>query len=216
MSIGEEDIVGVGGELDPGSLLEAYRTGVFPYPVDEPPVIVWLCPRERAILDFRLLHIPRSLARAHRQSSLRHTINAAFDQVIDACASVPRPDQEGTWITDEMKAAYRALHRLGYAHSFESWRGDELVGGLYGVETHGVFSAESMFHLVPNASKLALLHLVDHLTARGIDWIDIHVMSPHMEALGATVLSRAAFLARVDRTHDRDLHLFDGALSPTT
>jgi leucyl/phenylalanyl-tRNA--protein transferase len=207
MSTTSDDIVALGGNLEPETLREAYRNGIFPWPADDLPLL-WFCPRERAILEFDRLHVGRSLARARRQTSLAFTIDAAFPQVIARCAAEPRPGQDGTWITDEMIAAYVRLHGLGIAHSVEAWRGDVLVGGLYGVDTDGAFAAESMFYHEPYASRLALLHLVDHLRAQGGSWIDIQVMTPHMERLGAHNVSRRRFLDLLRRTRARGLTLF--------
>jgi len=205
--IQQDDIVAVGGALEPSTLLRAYRQGVFPWPVEGLP-LVWFCPRERAILELDAVHVPRRLARTRRRTALGFTVDAAFAAVIRACAEVPRPDQERTWITPEVMTAYTRLHELGAAHSVEAWRGDTLVGGIYGVDADGAFAAESMFHREPNASKLALLHLLEHLAARGLDWIDIQVMTPHLERLGARPLPRAAFLARLAHTRARGLRLF--------
>jgi leucyl/phenylalanyl-tRNA--protein transferase len=207
MSTSSDDIVALGGNLEPGTLREAYRNGVFPWPADDLPLL-WFCPRERAILEFARLHVGRSLARARRQSPLVFTIDAAFETVIARCAAEPRPGQDGTWITDEMIQAYVRLHTLGIAHSVEAWRGERLVGGLYGVDTDGAFAAESMFYHEPYASHLALLYLIDHLHAHGGAWIDIQVMTPHMERLGAHNLSRREFLALLRRTRARGLTLF--------
>ena len=211
MSTSSDDIVALGGNLEPETLREAYRNGVFPWPADDLPLL-WFCPRERAILEFARLHVGRSLARARRQSALTFTIDGAFEQVIAQCADEPRPGQDGTWITDEMIDAYVRLHRLGGAHSVEAWRGERLVGGLYGVETDGAFAAESMFYHEPYASRLALLHLIDHLRARGGAWIDIQVMTPHMDRLGAHTVSRREFLDLLRRTHARGLSLFPRSL----
>jgi leucyl/phenylalanyl-tRNA--protein transferase len=208
MSTTSDDIVALGGNLEPTTLREAYRNGVFPWPADDLPLL-WFCPRERAILEFDRLHVGRSLARARRQSRFTFTIDAAFEQVIATCASEPRPGQDGTWITDEMLTAYVRLHRLGIAHSVEAWLDARLVGGLYGVDTDGAFSAESMFYHEPYASRLALLHLIDHLRARGLDWIDIQVMTPHMARMGARNIPRREFLALLRRTRARGLTLFD-------
>jgi leucyl/phenylalanyl-tRNA--protein transferase len=207
MSIHRDDIVGVGGRLDSETLLRAYRRGIFPWPVEGLPLL-WFCPRERAILEFSRMHVGRSLARARRQSALRFTVDAAFDAVIRACAATPRPGQDGTWITDEIESAYTRLHALGVAHSVEAWRGGALVAGVYGVAIDGAFAAESMFHREPNASKLALLHLVERLAAAGLDWMDIQVMTPHLERLGAHVVPRTQFLQRLARTRARNLSLF--------
>jgi leucyl/phenylalanyl-tRNA--protein transferase len=207
MSIQQDDIVGVGGSLDPETLLRAYRRGIFPWPVDGLPLL-WFCPRERAILEFSRLHVGRSLARARRRGTLRFSVDEAFDAVIRACADTPRPGQDGTWITEEIVAAYTRLHDLGIAHSAEAWRGGDLVAGIYGVAVDGAFAAESMFHRESDASKLVLLHLVEHLAAAGLDWIDIQVMTPHLERLGAHVVSRGQFLGRLARTRSRGLRLF--------
>jgi leucyl/phenylalanyl-tRNA--protein transferase len=207
MSTSSDDIVALGGNLEPTTLREAYRNGVFPWPAEDLPLL-WFCPRERAILEYGHLHVGRSLARARRQSDFTFTLDAAFDQVIVNCASEPRPGQDGTWITDDMIEAYVRLHDLGIAHSVEAWRDGRLVGGLYGVDTDGAFSAESMYYHEPCASKLALLHLLDHLAARGLEWIDIQVMTPHMQRLGARNIPRREFLALLRRTRARGLALF--------
>ncbi|MBK9264397.1 MAG: leucyl/phenylalanyl-tRNA--protein transferase [Polyangiaceae bacterium] len=209
MTIDIDDIVGVGGELDPHVLVEAYRRGVFPWPIDGLSVLPWFCPRERAILDFKLIHVPRSLRRALRQTSFVCTVDTQFDRIIDLCGEVPRPGQDGTWITPELLMAYKELHRMGYAHSVEVWNVEKrLVGGIYGVCVDGVFSAESMFHLEPNASKVALFHLVSLLEKAGCEWMDIQVMTPHMEALGAITLSRKRFLDKLAKARARGLKPF--------
>ncbi len=207
MSITQDDIVAVGGDLEPATLLAAYRRGVFPWPVEGLPLL-WFCPRERALLDFRDLHLGRSLARARRRTTLRFTLDAAFAHVIEACASTPRPDQDGTWITPAMRAAYLRLHLAGAAHSVEAWQGETLVAGVYGVDADGAFAAESMFHRETDASKLALLHLIDHLGRRGLDWLDVQVMTPHLARLGARAIPRPTFLARLAGTRARGLRLF--------
>ncbi len=205
---GNADVVGLGGPLTPETLLHAYQQGIFPWPVSGYPLL-WFCPTRRAVLDFDHLHIPRRLARLRRCSGLTFTIDDAFDRVIAACRQSPRPGQDGTWITLPMLHTYRAFHTLGHAHSVEAW--DEkgtLVGGLYGVSVGGVFSGESMFHHAPNASKLALLHLIDHLQTRGLLWMDIQVMTPHMAVLGAHEIPRDEFLDRLDAEQRRGLILF--------
>lgn len=199
----------MGGDLHPESLILAYREGIFPWPVDGLPLL-WFSPPERGVLDFRAVHVPRSLARARRQSALRFTIDRAFPEVIRACARAPRPDQAGTWITAAIEAAYVRLHNLGMAHSAEAWDRSELVAGVYGVDVDGAFAAESMFYTQPNASKLALLFLIDHLHSRGLDWLDIQVLTPHLKRLGARTIPRDAFLERLQATRARGLVLFDG------
>jgi len=202
-----EGIVAIGGDLHPDSLVTAYRQGIFPWPVENLPLL-WFCPPERAVVDFARLHMPRSLARARRANSLRFTIDAAFAEVIDACATSPRPGQDGTWITPAVIDAYNRLHALGIAHSVEAWEGDTLVGGVYGVDVEGAFAAESMFYRRSNASKLCILKLIDHLRSRGLEWMDVQTMTPHMQRLGARLIDRESFLVRLADTRARGLHLF--------
>jgi len=207
VSIGQDDVVAVGGTLDPATLLLAYRRGIFPWPVEGLPML-WFCPRMRAILEVERLHVARRLARTRRTTALRFTIDGAFDAVIRACAETPRPGQDSTWITAEIIEAYGRLHRLGAAHSVEAWREGTLVGGVYGVDVDGAFAAESMFRRETDASKLALLHLLDHLDGHGLGWIDVQVMTPHLERLGARAVPRGEFLDRLARTRARGVRLF--------
>ena len=203
-----EGIVALGGDLQPENVLEAYRRGIFPWPIEGWP-LTWFCPQERAILEFSDLHIPRRLLRERRRTALRFTIDADFRRVIRACASITRNGESGTWITPAVIRSYTELHRRGYVHSVEAWEDDALVGGLYGVDADGAFAGESMFYLRPNASRLALLHLIEHLCARGLDWMDIQMMTPHMEAFGAKLVSRDRFLEKLAQTRSRRLKLFE-------
>src|ERR1044072_2370987 len=202
-----DGIVAVGGRPEPELLEEAYARGIFPWPVDDYPLL-WFSPPERGVLFFQELHVPRSLARERRRTRLTFTIDRAFDRVISACAEVERAHESGTWIKSWMIRGYCEFHRRGRAHSVEAWEEGDLVGGLYGVDAGGAFAGESMFHLRPNASKLALLHLIEHLRARGLEWLDIQVMTPHMEALGARLIPREEFLQLLARTQARGLRLF--------
>ena len=202
-----EGILAVGGELSPAYLLEAYQNGIFPWPIEGYP-LTWFCPEERAILEFADIHIPRSLARERKRSRLRFTIDENFKGVITYCATLRRSGQGGPGLRRTCLRAYCEFHELGYAHSAEAWEDDVLVGGIYGVAADGTFTGESMFHLRPYASKLALLHLLDHLKGRGLDWMDIQVISPHMEALGAKIIDKAEFLEKLDATKARRLKLF--------
>lgn len=202
-----EGICALGGPLTTTNLLRAYCRGIFPWPITED-VLPWCCPEERGILDFNELHVPRRLARTRRTSTFHYTIDRSFPQVINHCATVKRQHESGTWITAQMIRAYCELHKQGHAHSVEVWEGDELVGGMYGVDACGSFAGESMFSLRSNASKLALLFLIDHLKERGLDWIDIQMVTPHLEALGAQAISRDAFLAKLTATQQRNLTLF--------
>jgi leucyl/phenylalanyl-tRNA--protein transferase len=202
-----DGLLAVGGDLHPETLLLAYGQGIFPWPHEGWP-LAWFSPVERAVLEFDELHVPRSLAKARERAPFRYSIDEAFEDVINACASAGRPDQPGTWIIPEMIDAYIEFHRLGHAHSVEVWEGDELVGGLYGVDAGGTFGGESMFHRRSNASKLALLYLVDHLRERGSAWIDIQTMTPHFELLGAKLIPRDEFLANLAATRAQGLVLF--------
>ncbi len=205
---GDAQVVGVGDDLSVAALHDAYHQGIFPWPIPGYPLL-WFCPPQRAVLDFGRLHVSARLARLHRNTALTFTIDRAFDAVIAACRRSPRPEQAGTWITPAMLGAYRALHQAGHAHSVEAWdEAGALVGGLYGVGVGGVFSGESMFHQAPNASKLALLFLVNHLRGRGLEWMDIQMTTPHMAVLGACETPRDEFLNRLEAEHARGLTLF--------
>ena len=201
------DIIAIGDDLTPSTLLDAYEQGIFPWPSDEIP-LPWFCPKQRAVLFFDEIHISRSLGRARRTLPFRGSIDQSFEGVIRACSIAPRPGQEGTWIFPEVIDAYTRLHAMGRAHSAEVWDGDELVGGIYGVDMGGAFGGESMFYHRPNASKIAILHLVEHLASRGLDWMDIQVMTPHMEAMGARLISRNQFLDLLAETQAKKLKLF--------
>lgn len=188
------DIVALGADLKWETLVEAYSKGIFPWPTDELPFLPWFCPERRAILFFDEVRIPRSLRRVQRRSEFRFTIDTAFERVIRECSQSPRPGQDGTWIFPDVVHAYIELHARGFAHSVEVWRNGQLVGGLYGVSVGGTFTGESMFHRETGASKLALLHLVEHLRARGATWLDAQVMTTHLELLGAREVSRDEYL----------------------
>jgi leucyl/phenylalanyl-tRNA--protein transferase len=205
----ELGLVALDYNLSPERLVSAYRHGIFPWPDSSPfSPIPWVCPPQRAILEFDELHVPRNLRKSRRVlASLRFTIDHAFAAVITACAAAARPGQRGTWITPAMVGAYMGLHRLGHAHSVEAWDGDTLVGGLYGVSAAGVFTGESMFHLIDDVSKLCVLHLVEHLRARGSTWLDIQHLTRHFALLGAKEITRASFLERLvaERRANRSL-----------
>ncbi|HVF47868.1 MAG TPA: leucyl/phenylalanyl-tRNA--protein transferase [Pyrinomonadaceae bacterium] len=194
------DIVAFGVPLTVDNVREAYLSGIFPWHTDGIP-LPWHCPERRAILEFASLRIPRSLAKARRSTSLTFTIDTAFRRVMRECALAHRPGQFGTWITPEFERVFTDLHEQGMAHSVEAWDTDgRLAGGLYGVDAGGVFCGESMFYKMPNASKLALLFLVDHLQSRGATWLDNQVMTPHFELLGASEIGRHNFLAKLRST----------------
>jgi len=207
----KDGLVAIGGDLKPETLIEAYRKGIFPWPISGIPTHTWFCPAQRGILEFSELHIPRSLKKAGRKNNFRHSIDENFEQVIHACALAKRIENEkiqGTWITEEMIHAYIELHHQGIAHSVETWKDSELVGGVYGVSVSGMFSGESMFYKKPNASMLALLHLIDHLKAQGLSWIDTQMVTPHIEHLGGKLIERKVFLRKLKETQALNLNLF--------
>lgn len=201
------DIVAVGDEITVELLRDAYRHGIFPWP-HEGLATPWFSPRKRAVIFFDELHVGRSLLKAQKQARFTFTIDRAFDAVIRACSATPRADQDGTWITPKIIRAYSALHAAGDAHSVDAWNGDKLAGGLYGVDSGGLFTGESMFYRQPDASKLALLHLIDQLRGRGATWLDCQVMTPHMQALGAREIPRAKFLDLLEEAQQKGLTLF--------
>jgi len=202
------DIVGFGGDLSVENLRGAYRRGIFPWHIDGLP-LPWFCPERRAVLEFSDLHIPRSLRKEREKTDFTFTIDRNFRRVIENCAKTPRPGETGTWITRDFIHAYDRFHKAGAAHSVEVRNASgELVGGLYGVDAGGVFCGESMFHTESNASKLALLFLIEHLQTHGATWLDTQVMTPHFEVLGAKEIGREEFLDKLAETQKQNLQLF--------
>ena len=196
----------LGGELNPIWILEAYRQGIFPWPLslDGVDLLAWFTPDPRAIFELDALHISRRLGRRLRNGGYEVTTDCAFDQVMAACAG-PRCDDAGTWITPELSSAYQQLHELGYAHSVEVWHQDELVGGLYGVAIGGLFSGESMYHRHRDASKIALCYLIRHLSQQGFTLFDIQQTSLHCSMMGAIEISRADYLQRLRQAVVKDV-----------
>ena len=195
--------------LNPANLLHAYKQGIFPWMIEGYDLVPWFCPPQMAVIEFAEIHIPKSLRKTQKRSEFTFTIDEAFVDVVYACAKIKRNGQRGTWITQDIYDSYSELNRLGVAHSVEVWKNDELVGGLYGVDAGGVFCGESMFHTSSDASKLAFLHLVEHLKLRGSKWLDIQVMTPHFEILGAKEIPRSDFLGKLEQTLAEGLKLFD-------
>ena len=189
----EDGLLAVGGDLSVKRLLAAYRNGIFPWYNDDEPIL-WHSPEERAIITPASLHVSKRLERTLRSGRFRVTADTAFRRVIAACAQVPRPGQDGTWINRDIQQAYTALHAEGYAHSIEVWEGSELAGGLYGVSLGSAFCGESMFSRQTDASKVALVTLVRCGGAHGIDLYDCQMQTPHLASLGAMAIPRAEFL----------------------
>jgi leucyl/phenylalanyl-tRNA--protein transferase len=202
-TVGEDGLVGIGADLEPATLLEAYRQGIFPWPHPGAP-LPWFSPDPRGVIPPDGLAVSRSLRARLRRSGWETTVDRAFPAVIAACAARPGSAKEGgTWITAPMRAAYRRLHDLGHAHSLEVWDGEELVGGLYGVAVGGVFTGESMFHLATDASKAALVDLAARLTEAGGCLIDVQMRTPHLASLGAVDLPRREFLDLLAQVRDQ-------------
>lgn len=198
-----DDLVARGADLEPGTLLAAYRSGLFPMPdtqpdtqpdsqPGEPPDVLWWSPVERAVLPLDGLRVTRSLRKSSRRMEVR--VDTAFTAVVEGCADPTRND--AGWIDDGILAAYTELHRLGWAHSVEAWQEDELVGGLYGVAIWGLFAGESMFHRVRDASKVALVGLVDLLSDEYADQrlLDVQWRTDHLASLGVVTMPRPAYL----------------------
>jgi leucyl/phenylalanyl-tRNA--protein transferase len=185
-----DGLLAIEGDLSAERLVLAYQSGIFPW-YDEDPIL-WYAPHERCVIYPDELNISRSMQRFLRKSPFKITINTCFEDVITACATVEREGQDGTWINEDMEAAYINLHNLGYAYSIEVWQQDELVGGMYGIPVGRVFCGESMFSKVSNASKAAIICL---LQSGEYDLLDCQVHNDHLESLGARMISQKDYMA---------------------
>lgn len=191
----DDDLVAMGADLTPGTLLQAYRSGLFPMPSGEPgDPPLWFLPGERGVLPLDGLRVTRSMRRSARTMEVR--VNTAFSEVLAACGDPARP---GAWIDDDVVEAYTELHEMGWAHSVETWRDGALVGGLYGVAVGGLFAGESMFHRVTDASKVALMGLVDLLTDQhvGRRLLDVQWNTDHLHSLGVVEFTRSHYATRL-------------------
>ena len=197
-------LIAVGGDLHPERLLRGYAVGIFPWYSEGQPIL-WHTPDPRFVLHLGDLHVGRSLRQRLRKRPYTVRMDTAFTEVIDRCAQTPRPGQEGTWITDDMRDAYVRLHREGFAHSVEAWDGRELVGGLYGVSLGSIFFGESMFTARPDASKVAFVCLVRQLLRWDFSMVDSQVHTDHLARFGAVEIPRKRYLR----------HLRDALNSPT-
>ncbi len=193
-----EGLLAVGGDLSPERLLLAYSSGIFPWFNEDDPIL-WWSPDPRCILEPDQVRISRSLARTLRRGAFAVTFDRCFHAVIEGCAAVRTEKGEGTWLSSRMADAYLRLHELGYAHSVECWRGEVLVGGLYGVVLGRCFFGESMFHRETDASKVAFVTLVRRLRGEGVELIDCQLPTAHLASLGAVEISRRDFLGRLRR-----------------
>jgi len=191
-------LVALGGDFSVERLLLAYRSGIFPWTVSP---ISWWSPDPRAIIELDKLHVGESLRKVLRKELFQVTVDTAFAQVIQNCAA-RAPGRDDTWITEEFIEAYTQLHKLGHAHSLECWQNGELVGGIYGIATGGLFAGESMFHRASNASKVALYHLVEHLRQRGFKLFDIQMLTPVTKQMGGVTIPRGEYLKRLEKALD--------------
>lgn len=190
-------LLAAGGDLSVPRLLAAYRQGIFPWFSDGEPIL-WWTPDPRMVLFPEEFSPSRSLTKTLRQGRYETRFDTAFTAVVTACAQTPRPGQDGTWITDSIRAAYGALHTLGYAHSVESWAEGELVGGLYGVTIGRMFYGESMFACRRDASKVAFARLMGHLRTAGFGMVDCQAPTRHLASLGAREIPRDEFMRRLE------------------
>ncbi len=191
-SLADEDgLLAVGGDLSIERLLLAYENGIFPWYNEDSPIL-WYAPLERFVLSPEKIRISKSLKQILRSKKFQVTIDKDFSSVIKNCAVISRKDQDGTWIVSDMQDAYNRLHEAGYAHSVEVWQGEELVGGLYGVQIGKIFCGESMFSKVSNASKIALVHLAKNF---GLSLIDCQIPSEHLTKMGAELIPQEEYLS---------------------
>ncbi len=197
-----EGVVAVGGDFSPERLVLAYSQGIFPWPHEGMPLL-WFSPDPRFVLALDRVHVSRSLRKSIRKTAYRISVDRAFGRVMEACAAAPRPDGQGTWISQELMEGFQRLHQLGYAHSVETWSDRNLVGGLYGVSLGNAFFGESMFALVPDASKLASVALFGNLRAWGFHFVDCQVYTEHLARSGAANWPRTRFLRALRRALGR-------------
>ena len=189
----EDGLLAIGGDLSAERLLMAYQKGIFPWYDGNVPL--WWCPDPRFVLYPHKLRISKSMVQLFKQKKFGFTTNTAFNKVIDCCMMMKRKEQDGSWINDDIVNAYTMLHKKGYAHSAEAWQNGKLVGGLYGIRMGKLFFGESMFSEVSNASKYAFIAYVKQLIEEGVALIDCQVYTPHLESLGAEMISRNKFLS---------------------
>lgn len=197
-----DGLLAVGGNLSCSTLLSAYRMGIFPWFSEGDPLL-WWSPSIRCVLDPHRIHISKSLNRQLRQQRFDISIDQAFPAVIKNCAD--RKDNQGTWITNEMIAAYVRLHQQGHAHSIEVWQDSDLIGGIYGLAIGGIFCGESMFSHRANASKIAMVYLCRHLIKQGYSLLDCQIVSDHLLSMGATSMNRQDFLNLIATQNNRSI-----------
>jgi leucyl/phenylalanyl-tRNA--protein transferase len=189
----EEGLLALGGDLSPERLWLAYKNGVFPW-FNEDPYLMWWCPDPRMVIFPSEIKVSKSMRKVLRTGNFKVTQNQAFSEVLEQCANIPRFGEDGTWITPNMMQAYLEMHKKGHAKSVEVWEDGYLVGGLYGIDLGHVFCGESMFSIVPNASKVALIHLAQQCQKKQYQLIDCQMYTTHLESMGGREIPRQEFL----------------------
>ena len=192
-----DGLLAIGGDLSPDRLLIAYRNGIFPWYEGEH--ILWWCPDPRFVLFPEELKINKSVKPLLKRNEFEFSTNKAFSQVIHQCKKVTRQGQEGSWITDEVEKAFNKMYELGYAHSAEVWKNNELIGGLYGIKLGKIFFGESMFSKVSNASRFAFIKYVEQLKQEGVELIDCQIYTEYLESFGARMITRKNFLEQLNK-----------------
>lgn len=196
-----DGLLAIGGDLSTMRLLMAYRKGIFPW--YEGNTILWWCPDPRFVLFPEELKVSKSMKQVLKNQPFRFTTNLAFREVINNCKTISRAGQTSTWITPDVKEAYIRLHELGFAHSAETWDGEQLVGGLYGIRIGNIFFGESMFSKQSNASKYAFINYVQELKAGHVHLIDCQVYTEHLESLGARMIPRKEFIGLIEKYQEK-------------
>lgn len=203
----DDGLLAFGGDLSVERILLAYRCGIFPWFAEDSPDILWWSPDPRLLLFPDKFRLSKSLRQKIRQNFFEVRVDTAYEQVIDYCSKVPRRGQDGTWITSDIKKTYVELHRLGVAHSIETWKDGQLVGGLYGLSLGSAFFGESMFHLQTDASKVAFYSLCQIAKKIGLNFIDCQMTTNHLLSLGAEEISRDVFLNLLNESNaDKTRH----------
>lgn len=204
----EDDLIAVTDGINTDDLILAYKGLAFPWPIDGEPMTPWFSPDPRGILEFKDFHISRSLAKLIRKTKFTVTFCQNFDDVIDRCEKAVRKEQEGTWISDNIKHAYKELFKLNKAYSVEVWDSSRLVGGMYGVISERYLSGESMFYLESGASKIAIVNLVKRLEKMGLSFLDTQMVTPLLDSFGGKELSKNEFRKKVDQSIILDENFF--------
>lgn len=205
----ENGLLAIGGDLEIESLLLAYNKGIFPWPISEKYPLTWFAPPKRCLIFVNEIKFSEGFRKFLKKTEYLISVNRSFPEVIKHCAKVKRNKSKGgTWITKEMISAYINLHQAGYAHSIECYDDETLIGGLYGVAIGGAFSAESMFHLKPNASQLCLYFLAESLREKKLDWFDCQVSNPHLKKLGAKEIARKDFQKLLNTATKKKVKIF--------